>query len=63
MRSLALGVGGTATRFITSKFLRDCSSFQVVLPGESFSNRSGVPCEWHATQRAGWEALKKAETN
>ena len=35
-----------------SKFLRDSSSLQVVLPGASGCSRSGVPLAWHATQRA-----------
>src|ERR1700686_4182128 len=52
MRSLALVVAGTATRFTASKFLRDSSSFQVVLPGESGCKRSGVPAAWHETHRA-----------
>ena len=43
---------GIATRLITSKFLRYCSSFQVVLPLGSGSKRKGVPYEWHETQRA-----------
>src|SRR5712671_5682958 len=42
----------TATRWTASKFLRDCSSFQVVLPGESGCNRSGVPDAWHEMHRA-----------
>ena len=34
---------GTTTRRTTSKFLRDSSSFHVVLPGASGWRRNGVP--------------------
>jgi hypothetical protein len=37
---------------ITSKFLRESSSFHVALPGGNGCNRIGVPVEWHDTQRA-----------
>jgi len=38
---------GTTFSRTASKFLRDCSSFHVVLFGESGSSRIGVPCPWH----------------
>src|SRR5258706_1872632 len=43
---------GTTIRRTASKFLRDSSSFHVVLPGESGCRRNGVPDAWHETQRA-----------
>src|SRR5262245_34999712 len=46
---------GIATRRTASKFLRDSSSFHVVLPGDSGCKRRGVPLEWQAMHRA-WPA-------
>ena len=41
-----------ATRWTASKFLRESSSLQVVLPAASGCSRSGVPLAWHEMQRA-----------
>src|ERR1700674_3544877 len=42
-----------ATRLTNSKFLRDSSSFQLVSPGASGTNRNGALfAAWHATHRA-----------
>src|SRR6185437_13578270 len=51
-RSLLFKLPGIATLWIASKFLRDSSSFQVVLPGESGCRRKGVPAPWQAIHRA-----------
>src|SRR5262245_20091807 len=52
MRSLLLTLPGMTTRRTASKFFRDSSSFQVVLPGDSGCNRSGVPDPWQAIHLA-----------
>src|SRR5256885_203757 len=43
---------GCAARLKVSKFLRESSSFHIALPGGSGCKRTGVPAEWHETQRA-----------
>src|SRR5262245_30948998 len=61
---LARGLPATTTRETAWKFLRESSSFHVAAPGASGCNRSGVPAEWHDTQRAwpGRLAVKMGRT-
>src|ERR1700682_6422282 len=51
-RSLLFMSPGVTRGDTTSKFLRDCSSFHVVAPGERGCKRIGVPEAWHETHRA-----------
>src|ERR1700680_2096474 len=52
---------GAATRWTSSKFRRDCSSFQVVLPGDSGTKCSGaLLMVWHTTHRV-WRARREGE--
>jgi len=46
------GLPGTTRDRTSSKFLRDCSSFHVVAPGDIGCSGIGVRPMWHATQRA-----------
>src|ERR1700674_5730830 len=54
MRSGLFKFPGTTARLTASKFFRDSSSFQVVLPGERGCkcNTSPLSAAWHATHLA-----------
>ena len=51
VRNSAWPIAEEAVRIAISKFLRDCSSFQVTAPGVSGWS-GGLPCWWQVMQRA-----------